>query len=422
LEDLFAYKGENYVPEDYRHEEFEKLRIHLNSGMHYKDSHLHSIDVDLDELSAKMHVHPLRFEEFKGHFHYGDDHLKIENFHGKLGRTSFDMDLNYYLGDDPKMRVRNNLLNLNANYIDFDELHQFNLDSKSNEEAKENTPSKNDVQEHAEAYNLYELPFTDMAFNVDVGHFIYHKIDLQKIKAQIRSTQNHYIYIDTLSMMAAGGHVGLSGYFNGSDPKHIYLKPQLDIEDVDIDKLMFKFENFGQDALVSDNIHGQLSAKVTGNIRVYPDLVPDLDQSEVHMDVQVLNGRLENYEYMQMLSDYMGDKDLSNVRFDTLQNHMDMTYGKINIPNMTIESSLGHFDVSGSQDMDDHLEYYVRIPWKIIKQGARNKLFGSKKTAEGETGDDEIIEKDPNKKTRYLNVKIESHKDDYKITLGKKAK
>ena len=42
-----------------------------------------------------------------------------------------------------------------------------------------------------------------------------------------------------------------------------------------------------------------------------------------------------------------------------------------------------------------------------------------KKTKEGETGDDKIIELDPNKKVRYLNLRIRSNADDYKIGLGK---
>jgi hypothetical protein len=72
--------------------------------------------------------------------------------------------------------------------------------------------------------------------------------------------------------------------------------------------------------------------------------------------------------------------------------------------------------------MNDNIEYYIRIPWSIIGQGARNKLFGTKKTASGETGDDEIIEVDPSKKTRYLNLKIKGTLDDYKIRLGKAKK
>ena len=101
---------------------------------------------------------------------------------------------------------------------------------------------------------------------------------------------------------------------------------------------------------------------------------------------------------------------------------MDIKNGTLNIPNMTIESTLGHFELSGTQDMDFNMEYYIRIPWSIIKQGARYKMFGDKKTKDGETGDDQIIEVDPDKKTRYLNLKIEGNIDDYKITMGKAKK
>ena len=123
-----------------------------------------------------------------------------------------------------------------------------------------------------------------------------------------------------------------------------------------------------------------------------------------------------------MLSDYMGDKNLSSVKFDTLQNHMDITNGVITIPNMTIESTLGHYELSGEQSLAGKLDYYIRIPWKIILQGARYKLFGNKKTKEGEVGDDEIIEKDPNKNTRYLNVRVKGTLDDYDIQLRKKRR
>jgi len=417
LEDMFSYRGENYVPEDYRHEAFEKLTLHVNSSMHYKDSALHSIDLALDRLDTKMNLHPLRFQNFNGRIHYEDEHLAIENFQGKIGRTVFDVDMNYYLGEDQSIKKRDNYLALNANYIDYDQLFNFNTKPAVPEMGKglENSDDK----EHEEAFNIYELPFTDMRFDVNVDHFIRNRIDLKNIKANLRTTQNHYVYVDTLSMDAAGGHFNMSGYFNGSDPKHIYLSPNLTLSNIDLDKLLFKFQNFGQDHLVSENLHGKISSQIKGKIRVYPDLVPDLDQSEVHMDVEVLNGRLVNYEPMLLLSDYMGDKNLKNVRFDTLQNHLDITEGRINIPDMTIESTLGHMELSGTQDMEHNIEYYIKIPWKTVKRAAVYKLFGNKKNKDSIPTDDKIIEVDPNKKVRYLNLKILGNVDDYKISLGK---
>ncbi len=419
LEDIFSYQGENYVPKEYRHEEFEKLSLHVNSSMHYKTSALQAIDVDLDKLNTKMHLHPLRFEHFTGDFHYEDDHLVVKDFIGKIGRTSFNMGLNYYLGDNEAIKKRDNYFSLKANYIDYDQLFPPNETVKK---ATITLKSKTaDVAAHADAFNLYELPFTDMKFDVDLDHFIYQRIDLQEIKASLRITQNHYIHVDTLNMNAAGGNVKMTGYFNGSDPKHIYMKPNIEATNIDLDKFLFKFENFGQDHLVSDNLKGHVSTTINGKIRVYPDLVPDLDQSEIHMDVKVFNGKLQNYEPMKMLSDYMGDKNLTNIKFDTLKNHLDIINGRINIPNMTIESTLGHMELSGSQDLDNNIEYYLRIPWKTVKQAVKYKLFSSKKDKGNKLEEDEIIEVDPNKRVRYLNLKLYGNVDDFKVSM-KKAK
>jgi hypothetical protein len=417
LEDLFTYNGENYVPEEYRHEEFENLTMHINSSMHYKDSALHSIDLDVDRLDTKMHLHPMRFQDFNGRIHYEDEQLVIENLHGQIGRTVFDVNLNYYLGENQSIRKRDNSLALNADYIDYDELFSFNTTAPTPKNTSEIDSST--VLQHATAFNIYELPFTDMKFDVRVGHFIRNRIDFKNINASLRTTKDHFVYVDTLSMDAAGGQFNMSGYFNGSDPKRIYLSPNLTLRDVDLDQLLFKFENFGQDHLVSENLHGKVSLQINGKIRVYPDLVPDLDESEIHMEVQVLNGRLVNYKPMLMLSDYMGDKNLRNVRFDTLQNRLDITKGKMTIPDMTIESTLGHMELSGTQDMEQNMEYYIRIPWKTVKRAAVYKLFGNKKDKDSIPTDDKIIEVDPTKKIRYLNLKIHGNIDDYKVSLGK---
>ncbi len=419
LEDVFSYKGENYVPEDYRHEIFDDLALHFTSSMHYKDSTLHSIELALDKLDTKMEVHPLRFTNFRGDILYEDEHLLVKGFHGEIGSTNFNFDLNYYLGEDAAVKQQDNYLFVKANYIDFDEL--FNFQFTEVEPATNTNPTTADVPEHAEAFNIYELPFTDMRFKADIGHFIYHKIDLQNIKAELRTTPDHYIYVDTLNMDAAGGNIRLSGYFNGSDPEHIYVQPNLVMSNVELDKLLFKFENFGQDYLVSENLMGRLTSTISGKIRIYPDMVADLDQSEINMEVEVLDGRLRDFDPMLALSDYMGDKNLRNIRFDTLQNSLSVNRGTINIPNMTIESSLGHMELSGTHDSDQNIDYSLRIPWKTVRKAAWQKIFGSRRDSVSDPmKEDEIVEVDPKRKTKFLSVQIVGNIEDYEVSLGKK--
>jgi hypothetical protein len=65
LKDLLTYNGENYFPEDYRNEVLSKFQLIGRAALHFKDSQLISSDIYLDQLQAKMKVHPLKLEQFK---------------------------------------------------------------------------------------------------------------------------------------------------------------------------------------------------------------------------------------------------------------------------------------------------------------------------------------------------------------------
>jgi len=422
LEDLFAYQGENYVPEDYRHEELKELKLHGLTDLHFKDG-LESADLRLSRLDAKMKIHPLKLQKFKGRIHYEDDHIQIDTLYGQIGKSSFTMDLNYYLGEDENVRKRDNHLGLHARKLDLDELMNYNPPPVS-----ASTPPA--PVDHEDVFNIYDLPFSPMTFDVDVADLNYHKYRIQNFVTKFRTERDHFIRLDTMQLNAAGGRIAMNGVFDGRNRDKIFLDPIINLTGVDLDQLLFKFDNFGQDYLVSENLHGQLSGTITGHLHIHPDFVPKLDDSELHLDIEVLDGKLENYEPIMAMSDYFGDKNLSSVRFDSLINALDVENGVLKIPNMTINTTLGHMDFSGEQSMDGDydMEYYVRVPWKMVSGVAKSKLFGKKDETEEEAmvdaGDamdeEEIIYKDDSKKrVRYLNLKITGNADDYKVGMGK---
>ncbi len=410
LEDVFAYKGENYVPEDYRHEEFKDLKIHGDVALHFSKD-LKSIDLYLDQFTTQMKMHKYKFEKFKGRVHYEDEHLMVKDFSGKLGKSSFEMDMNYYLGKNETIKKRDNHFGIVASHLDFDELFSFNESPKT----KTVTPA-----DHEKGFNIYELPFTDMTFDLDIKHLNYHRYLINNIKAKLRTTPNHYLYIDTLSFLAADGKFKMRGYFNGSNKDKIYLSPVLKMEHVDLDKLMLKFENFGQDHMVSENVHGKLDGVITGKIRMHRDMVPIIDDSEIHMDIGVTQGKLEKYAPLTAMADYFKDKNVAKVLFDTLKNHIDMNKGVLSFPLMTINSSLGFIEVSGKQDMNLNMEYFIKVPMKLVTGVAKQKLFGSNsEEAIDPEKEDEIQYKEEGKKIKYVNLKLSGNSENYKISLVK---
>lgn len=411
LKDVFSYGEENYVPEDYREEVLREIRGKGNILLTYKDS-LQATDFNLDFFKGRMRIHPLKFEDFKGRLHFENEQLSFENFKGKIGKSNFAVSGNYYLGKDEELLKKGDVINFKASVLDIDELTNY----------KEPEPDEEGKVDHDDAFNIFEVPFRNMKINASIGKLNYHKYLIDHFSTQLRMQEDHYIYVDDMRFEAAGGKVSLAGYFNGSNPDSIYMHPDLKMQNVDLDQLLFKFDNFGQDQMVSDNLHGIMTGRVKGKVLLHTDLTPYTEKSNLIIDISVKNGMLENFEPMQALSDFFNDKNLNKVFFGSLENRLELKDGNIVIPNMVINSSLGFMQLSGKQSLDLDMDYYLRIPLKMVTQVASRKLFGSKKQDIDPEQEDEIIEKDPDQRTSYVNVRMKGNPEDYSISLRKNRK
>jgi hypothetical protein len=410
FDNLFTYRGERFVPEDYRHEEVKNLKLHGNSTLHFNHG-LKSTHVHLTQLAGSLKMHPLYFEKFSGDLHFENDHLSVRKLKGKLGKSNFEADVDYFFGKGKGKRE--NSLSLSSSYLDFDELLNFDISSNLKEE--------NVKTDHDAVFSIYDFEFPDLLLKLDIDHLNYHHHILKHFKLDTRLTNKHTMRFNTFSFDAAGGHFDVKGYLTGADKKHIYFKPDIRIRNVDLDKLMVKFDNFGQDYLVSDNLHGIFSGHITGKVHLHADLVPILDDSELSVEMMVLNGRLDNYAPIVALAEYFQDKNVNSVRFDTLSNVFTVKKSNLVIPKMTIHSSLGSMELRGNQRLDQQMsmDYVIGVPWKIIGDVGRQKLFGKGKKGT-QNNDSEIQYSNANTKMVY--IKITGDIENYKFSLGRKER
>jgi hypothetical protein len=408
ISDLLSYNGVNYLPKDYQKEEIDKLNLNGSLDLHY-DGQFKSADFYLTDLDGKFKVHPLRLHDFRGRVHYENDYLTLENFGGYMGNSDFNLKMGCFLGESDSLNSKANYFFIKSKALDLDELMSFEgIEVDTN---------------HQEAFNVFELPFTNMAFTAEIGKLNYHNFWLEDVRATARTTKNHYIHLDTLGLRAADGTLAVKGYFNGSDPKHIYFHSTMKADKLDLDKLLFKFENFGQDYLINENLHGKVSGTITSKFLVYPDLTPIIDQSEAKMDLTVYQGSLVNFTPLSAMSSYFSDKNLNNVRFDTLKNTFELREGILSIPRMNINSSLGFIELSGKQSLDMNMDYFIRIPLGLVTSVGFKSLFAGKSKDEVDPDqEDSIVYRDGNKRVRFVNVNMKGTPDDYKVSLAKDKK
>ncbi len=410
FDNVFTYGGDRFVPEDYRHEEINNMKLHGITDLYF-DGDLKSTDFRLTHFEGKMKVHPLKFEQFMGRVHLENDFLTVEQFKGKMGHSNFSVDMNYNLAKTKSSKT--NFLHVTGNRLDIDELLNYHT-------APSKAITSNSIVEHDKVFSIYDFDFPAIHITTDIGELDYHKYNLKHLKADIQSEGHHVIHINKLSFDAAGGHMNIAGYLSGKDKQHIYFKPDIKVKGVELDKLMVKFDNFGQDHLVSENLHGKFSGRITGKIHLHADLFPKIDDSEIVIDMTVLNGRLENYGPILALSDFFEETKLKSVIFDTLKNVLTIKNSVIDIPAMTINSNIGFIELHGSQKISDKMDmnYLIGVPWKMMTQAAGKKLF--KRSKSDESSPEEIQYRSENSKLVY--VRVSGDLENYKITLAKKPK
>lgn len=407
LKDLFSYNGENYVPEAYRDEALTQFRLHGNLGLHFNNNELTSKDLQVNILKGKMKFHPLSFENFKGNIHFENNIMQLKDVSGSLGKSNFKMyGMLHTSGIKENLHAVDNI-HFYSTHLDVDELIHYE------------EPTAGQSMDHDSGFNIFTLPFRNLDLHLKIDHLNYHKYMIDDLTAGIRMKENHYIYFDQLKLSAASGHVSMTGYLNGSDPSNIYFSPKLMVRSVNLDEVMYKFDNFGQDMLISDNLHGIFSGNISGKILMHTDLTPRLEDSDLKMDVLIEKGRIEQFEPMYALAEFFDDKNLAKILFDKLENRLVLKNGALYLPNMLINSSLGFIELSGKQDLNLQMEYFLRVPLKLVTQSTMKKLFGKKSEEVDPDRVDEIIYKDPNRRISYVNIKISGTPENYKISLQK---
>jgi hypothetical protein len=416
--DIMTYKGVNYLPEEYKDEALREFEIEAKLNMHSEDlltgNFTHNTRLELRDLHGYFSVHPLKIRDVHADIVLNKGFLKVSDASGKIGTTDFRIDAelsNYF--DTTATAQRGEKIKFYANRIDYDELFPY-------EEVPED-PNK--PIDHDAVFNIFTIPFPDAEIEAHIGWLRYHKYIIQNLDTKLRSKPNHYLYVDKMHMDVAGGSLDLKGYFNGSDPEHIYLSSELTVNNLDINQIFYKFDNFGQDYLIQENIHGRLSGTVKSKALMHTDLTPNLKDTEAHIEVTITDGRLTNFGPFDMMARFSGDKDLNNVQFGEMVNVIDIKNGIITIPRMEVSTTLGYIFISGRKNFDLKMDYTIEVPMKVIRQAMWNALVGRKRKNKSDLEMEEEIQRArEDGREMFVSLQITGTPDNYEIHLGKGTK
>jgi len=337
------------------------------------------------------------------------------------------MSMRLYTGKDMSKMKKENFLQFSSRFLDVDEMSNYDFApgrSKKKQAVSDSIAAIAVSQPsiHAEAFNIFKIPFLDFRATINIGKIKFQRLWLKNVFTNARMQANQWLFLDTLHVDVAEGSIKARAYLDGSNPDKIYLKSSIRVDDVNLEKLLLKLDYLGQDYVINKNITGRLTGQIACYVQVHPDLTPLLDHSEAQLDLDVRDGVLVNFAPIQALSSYFNDKNLNRVRFDTLRNQFTFKNGTLIFPRMNVNSSLGYMEFSGKQELNMQMEYFLRIPLKMVTNVGFRMLFGKKEEDVDPDQVDAIQYRNMDKRVRFVNLKISGTPDDYKVSLSKAKK
>lgn len=411
--DFFTFNHKFVLPKNYEEEVLKNVAINLkiittNTELQKKDL-LPELELQLTGLQFQTLYSPVVFKDI---FVFGlvkDNNVYVNSMFGKFGRSDVFMNAqfdNVVATQDTISRPLKSRVSFNAGVLDLDEL--IKLDATETE--VDSTAIK------AEPTNPFAEKFPITDFQVNIGELTYFGEVIKNLKGIIKIDANNMIEMQQVSLESGEyGSFEFNGTLDASSRTEAILKSTIKITDVDLSNLNVKYIQNEEEVKISDHFEGKINGEVVADIPILPDFSFDLARLTGKIKVKMTDGALINYAPLEEMGKYFKNKDLNRVKFDELKNTMIFNGGKMLLPFMTINTTLGTINLMGFQTLDYDMKYDIQVPIKLVAGSALNSLFAAKK---GDDGKADKVKKGG--KGKYVTVHISGSADAYKFKLGKK--
>jgi hypothetical protein len=146
---------------------------------------------------------------------------------------------------------------------------------------------------------------------------------------------------------------------------------------MNVKKLFYAMDNFGQDLLLDKHINGQLNSSINFIAESDNFLNINLDKIYTKANIQIQKGTLNNFTPLEELQAFLKQDfgmhfDLTNLQFNNLSNEIEIINQTIYIPEMDIVSSGINLSMSGTHTFNHDINYLFKIRSSEIAK-ARNK-------------------------------------------------
>lgn len=348
----------------------------------------------------------LTFKNIDVALNFTSDDLNIDNIHLHTNKSEVQMKghvknfLNLYYTAPEKVVVE---WSVHSPHLHLGEFIGF-AGNRKKTAPKSQTKRKGNFTE--ELNTLFDKSSVQMRIHVDK---LYHnKFFAQDAKAELVLSPLG-LNVKNAALKHADGYLQVSGLVREGMKTNNYNVNAV-ITNVNINKFFTAFDNFGMQALTSDNIRGSLSSKInlSGRITDAGAMIPKSMTGLLAFTLK--HGKLLNFEPVRNVGRLaFPNRDMNTISFSNLNGKFEIKGDKINIHPMQVNSSVLNMDISGVYSFGAGTGIFVDVPIRNPKRD------------EGITDEKELAKR--RNRGIVLHLVAEDDKDGkVKVKLGRKRK
>ncbi|PZP41807.1 MAG: hypothetical protein DI598_17800, partial [Pseudopedobacter saltans] len=259
--------------------------------------------------------------------------------------------------------------NINAPYLNlnyFSKLFQQSAAAKPNNKSSGKKASQQGglASSPMQIDNL--LDKGEFRLNINSKEIKYNNFDARAFQTNIVFKDNNWV-LKKFSVNHAGGSINMTGVVNPASGNNNKAKVDLDIEHVQLDKLLYAFDNFGVNGISYKNLKGTLTARaqMTALIDGKGSIVPR--SSVGRLGFRLEKGQLVNYPPLLSLQKYVFKKrDLNNVQFANISDTILVRHGNFFINRMEIASTALRLFVQGVYSPYGNSDISIQVPFSSL--------------------------------------------------------
>jgi len=212
------------------------------------------------------------------------------------------------------------------------------------------------------------LDQANVRLNVKADKLEYKRFIAHNVNASVTLLEDSY-NLNKVSLQHGNGSMLITGYVRGANENYHEAKVKVNMNNVDINKVLYAFNNFGQDALKSDNIEGKFTSSIDVRMDIDRQLKKTPTNIQGFLDFSLKNGALINFEPIQKLQNFLfKNRDFKDIRFAELKDRLDVKDGDIKINRMEIQSTALSMFVEGVYSLKGNTDISIQVPLSNLKK------------------------------------------------------